>query len=114
MTPNSDSPGSQRSFRVGLLGTGVIAAPHAQALRSLGGPAELVAVCDRDLKKAKDFQQTFSVPSVFEDVDAMIASSRLDVVHVLLPPSAHTSAAIACLERGCHVFVEKPFCLSSQ
>ena len=85
MTPNSDSPGSQRSFRVGMLGTGVIAAPHAQALRSLGSAVELVAVCDRDLKKAKDFQQTFSVPSVFEDLDAMIAASRLDVVHVLLP-----------------------------
>jgi predicted dehydrogenase len=114
MIPNSEFPGQQRPFRVGLLGTGVIAAPHAQALRSLGSAVELVAVCDRDAAKAKAFQQAFSVPSVFEDLEAMIASSRLDVVHVLLPPTAHTSMAIACLERGCHVFVEKPFCLSAQ
>jgi predicted dehydrogenase len=114
MTPNSDSPASQRSFRVGLLGTGVIAAPHAQALRTLGGAVELAAVCDQDLAKAKSFQQAFSVPSAFGDLDAMIEASRLDVVHVLLPPTAHPSMAIAALERGCHVFVEKPFCLSSQ
>ena len=66
MIPNSEFPGQQRPFRVGLLGTGVIAAPHAQALRSLGSAVELVAVCDRDAAKAKAFQQAFSVPSVFD------------------------------------------------
>lgn len=113
MTPNSVSPAQQRPFRVGLLGTGVIATPHVQALRTLGSAVELVAVCDQDLGKAKAFQQTWSVPSVFEDIETMIEKSRLDVVHVLLPPTAHTATAIACLERGCHIFVEKPFCLSS-
>lgn len=99
--------------KVALLGTGVIADPHAHALKQLTGTAVLAAVCDRDAAKAKAFQQKWSIPAVYDSAQAMIEAVRPDVVHVLLPPAAHADAAIECLEGGCHVFVEKPFCLSS-
>jgi len=102
------------ALRVALLGTGVIATPHAAALRQLGEMVTLVAVCDRDRAKADSFRQTWSIPAAYGDLDAMIDRERPDVVHVLLPPVAHASLARECLERGCHVFVEKPFCLSSE
>jgi predicted dehydrogenase len=38
----------------------------------------------------------------------------LDVVHILLPPAAHGDAALACLQAGAHIFVEKPFCTTAR
>ncbi|MEP6872257.1 MAG: Gfo/Idh/MocA family oxidoreductase, partial [Anaerolineaceae bacterium] len=71
-----------------LLGTGVIAAPHALALRSTPG-VEIVAVCDREQNKASQFQQTWGIPQAYDSIDDLFAGSRPDVVHVLLPPAAH-------------------------
>ena len=36
---------------------------------------------------------------------------RIDVVHVLTPPAAHTAVAIQAAEAGCDVLVEKPMAL---
>jgi predicted dehydrogenase len=105
-------PDSQ-SIRVALLGAGVIASPHIEALRTLGGAVEVVGVCDLDENKARSFQQEHGVGKAFSDLDAMLREVSPQVVHVLLPPGAHAAAAERCLSAGAHVFVEKPFCVSS-
>ena len=101
-------------LRAVLLGTGVIAGQHALALRALEGAVELVAVCDIDPIKGEAFRKTWSVAEYYRDLDAMLERLKPEVVHVLLPPAAHARAVIECLERGCDVFVEKPFCVSSE
>ncbi len=98
-------------LRVGFLGTGVIAVPHAIALRAIPG-VQLAAVCDLDRAKATAFQTQWQVPQVFDSLDAMLAA--VDVVHVLLPPSVHAEQAITCLRAQRHVFVEKPLALSAR
>ncbi len=98
-------------LRVGLLGAGVIAAPHVLALRSTPG-TQLVAICDRDRTKADLFQRQWQVPQAYDDLGQMLMGGVLDVVHVLLPPSAHADLAIQCLRANCDVFIEKPFTLS--
>jgi predicted dehydrogenase len=100
-------------LRAGLLGTGVIAAPHALSLRSIPG-VEIAAVCDLDSRKAEQFQRQWQIPQAFSNLNEMLSAASLDVVHVLLPPSAHMEAALQCLRAKCHIFVEKPFCLSSE
>jgi predicted dehydrogenase len=42
-----------------------------------------------------------------------LAEVRPDVVHITTPPQSHYDLAVKCLEFGCHVFLEKPFALSS-
>jgi predicted dehydrogenase len=102
------------AIRVALLGSGVIAAPHATALRALHGAVDLIAVCDRDRAKGEAFRAAWAIPEFYEDLHTMIARAKPAVIHVLLPPPAHAKATIHCLEGGCHVFVEKPFCLTSE
>ena len=104
---------SSQNFRVAVLGAGGIAVTHAAALKSLPG-IELVAVCDVAPARARAFQQRWSVPEAFEDVEVMLARVSPDAVHVLLPPAAHAKACETCLSAGSHVFVEKPFCISLQ
>jgi len=42
----------------------------------------------------------------------MLRETRPDVVHVLLPPELHFKAGQQCLSAGCHLFMEKPFCVA--
>ena len=39
------------------------------------------------------------------------SNQKPDVVHITTPPQSHYDLARKCLERGCHVYVEKPFTL---
>jgi predicted dehydrogenase len=104
---------SSTPLRVGLLGAGVISAPHALALQNVPH-ARLVAVCDTDAAKAQALGRKWRVNSIFDSLPEMLSQASLDVVHVLLPPTAHADASIACLRAGAHVFVEKPFCISAR
>jgi nucleoside-diphosphate-sugar epimerase/predicted dehydrogenase len=40
--------------------------------------------------------------------------SRLDVVHILLPPDLHASTALSVVKRGVHVFLEKPLAITER
>lgn len=99
-------------IRVALLGAGVISAPHILALQARKD-VKIVGICDLDKKKAEAVGQRSNLPKVFESLDRMLSEEHPDVVHILLPPTAHAEPAVACLEAGAHVFVEKPFCISS-
>ena len=101
-----------RPFRVALLGAGNILEGHAPALRALPQMAEMVAVCDIDLTRARTAQQRYAIPASFDRLETMLQEAKPDVVHVLLPPDLHASAAEKCLLAGTHVFVEKPFCMT--
>jgi predicted dehydrogenase/nucleoside-diphosphate-sugar epimerase len=96
-------------IRVGLLGTGYIADWHARALRTIPS-VSLVAVCDKDQERARGFGQRHGVTRSYESLEAMVqdVETKLDSVHVLLPPDLHASAASTLLELGTHVFLEKP------
>jgi predicted dehydrogenase/nucleoside-diphosphate-sugar epimerase len=98
--------------RVAIVGTGFIADYHAEALREIGG-VELTAACDPHAGRLKEFGARWNVPELFPSIDALIASQRVDVAHVLVPPALHVQAAKPILAAGIHVLLEKPMALSS-
>ena len=112
---NISQPGQSnplRRFRVALLGAGNISEGHAPALKAIPELVETVAVCDVNLDRAKTVQKRYGIPAAFGDLETMLREARPDVVHVLLPPELHADAAEECLSGGCHLFVEKPFCVT--
>ena len=99
-------------LRVALLGAGKMAVQHAAAIRLCEG-AELVAVAD-PIVPPEDIRARFgSGVSTFTAPDALLASVKPDVVHIVTPPDSHAALARLCLESGAHVYVEKPFALTS-
>jgi predicted dehydrogenase len=96
--------------RVGLVGCGRIARTHARYIQ--GSPiARLVAVCDAVESAATALADDFRVEGRYTDLERMLAEARLDAVHVVTPPATHARVAVACLEAGVDVLVEKPMAL---
>jgi predicted dehydrogenase len=99
-------------FRVAILGAGGIAETHAEVLRGISD-VESVGICDMQFSKAEAFRDKIGLPAAYSSLEAMLAEGRPDVVHIAVSPTAHASTAMTSLAAGVHVFVEKPFCLSS-
>ncbi len=103
---------SHQKLRTGVLGAGFIADFHLRALQRLP-QVDVVAVCDSDLRKAEDLCARWRIRAAYSRLSEMIESG-VQVVHVLVPPTAHAAAAAACLAAGCHVFLEKPAAVDSR
>jgi predicted dehydrogenase len=100
-------------LKVALVGCGKIADAHAAQIQRVAG-CEIVGVCDREPLMARQLYERFPVKRYFSDLSDMLSTSRPDVVHITTPPQSHFSLARFCLERGCHVYVEKPFTLCAE
>ena len=100
-------------MRVAILGAGGIAESHAEVLAGIPG-IERVAICDMQFSKAEAFRDKMGIPAAYSRLETMLAEVQPEVVHLAVSPPAHAATAVTCLEAGAHVFVEKPFCLSSE
>ena len=108
----NSTAGKQRSIRSAIVGTGFIADFHARGIKNYRD-AELVAVCDTNLKVAEAFGAGRGAKA-YASIDEMLSQERIDVVHVLTPPDLHHSLAKKALQAGVNVFVEKPMCVSTE
>lgn len=97
--------------RVAIIGCGQFARAHISALQQTKG-LEIVAVCDQDLWRAKEFASLAKAARPYGDLAALLQQEHTDVVHILTPPNTHASLAIRAMEAGCHVLVEKPMALT--
>jgi predicted dehydrogenase len=96
---------------VAIVGTGAIAALHAQAIADYPG-AEIVAAVDISAASATVFAAQWGIPATYGSIDDLLAAGPLDVVHVCTPPGFHADQTIRALDAGAHVVVEKPPALS--
>ena len=95
-----------RPLRVAVVGAGYVATHHLAALSRLDF-VEVVGLCDSHLPAAEALAKRFRIGTVAATL-ADLAATTPDVVHVLTPPASHAALAIAAMDMGCHVLVEKP------
>jgi predicted dehydrogenase len=99
---------SSDKLRVGVIGAGLIAlAAHVPQLRE-SGRAEVVAVSRRNPERLAKVQRQLGIAEAYTDWQEMLDKSRLDAVVVSTPHNAHVEPTLAALNRGLHVFLEKP------
>ncbi|HEY6664459.1 MAG TPA: Gfo/Idh/MocA family oxidoreductase [Propionibacteriaceae bacterium] len=102
-----------RLVQVGVLGTSYwVADFHLLALRSHAG-ARVRAICGRDRRRAQALAEQHDVPEVYTDYRAMIDSSELDALVVVMPEDLHHPIVIAGVEAGLHVVCEKPMAFTA-
>ncbi|MEO8764879.1 MAG: Gfo/Idh/MocA family oxidoreductase [Ginsengibacter sp.] len=74
--------------------------------------SSLVAVMRRDAEKAKDYAQRHHVPKWYNDAAALINDPEINAVYIATPPSSHEEYALAAIDAGKPVYVEKPMALN--
>lgn len=96
--------------RFGLCGVGYIGRIHAAAIEATEGAA-LAAVHNHRGEHLASFVADHPAPLATTDWDAFVAAARagsFDVAVIGTPNALHAPQAIALLEAGVHVLVEKP------
>ncbi len=97
-----------KKVRVALIGAGAMAnAMHYPSLASFDD-VELVGLCDLDPQKLKQTAARFKIGRAFSDYRQMLAETEPQAVYVLMPPHILFEVAMDVLERGHHLFIEKP------
>lgn len=109
--PTAYPPLTGRPVRWGLLAAGQIAHALAAAVREAEG-GQVVAVAARDAVRAAEFAREHQIPLSYGSYDELLADPEVDVVYISSTHPFHAEQAIACLEAGKHVLVEKPIALT--
>jgi UDP-N-acetylglucosamine 3-dehydrogenase len=94
------------AVRVGLAGLGTMGRNHLRVLSSCEG-VQLAAIADLDPSALAAAGRTTRA-QLFEQPLAMISEADLDAVVVAAPTTAHLVLALAAIDRGLPVLVEKP------
>ena len=96
-------------FRFGVLGAAAI---NRDALvKPVNGrdDVELASVAARDRTRAVTHAAKHGIATVHDTYEAILDDPSIDAVYIPLPPTLHERWAIAAIEAGKHVLVEKPF-----
>lgn len=95
-----------------IIGLGKMGISHA-AIVGAHSDVEMVAVCDTSSLVLDAFKK-FSQVKVYTDYKKMIENELLDFVLIATPTRFHYPMVKYSLEKGLHVFCEKPFSLNSK
>jgi predicted dehydrogenase len=94
-----------RKVKVGVVGVGYLGQHHVRIFSELPN-VELVAIADINEKRAREMASLYQVPFYTTNYKDLI--DKVDAVSIVTPTSTHFSIAKNFLERGIHIFVEKP------
>lgn len=101
---------SSGRLRTAIIGTGFVGPFHVDAVRR-GGFADVVAIVGSDDARTAASAAALGVGRWSTNLADVLADPTIDVVHVCTPNRTHVEFAIAAIEAGKHVVVEKPAAL---
>ena len=99
--------------RIGIIGVGTIGSVHANNYAKVEN-AEVVALCDILPDRLAEKAKTHNVAKTYADYNELLADPEIDAVSVCVPNDMHAPIAIAALNAGKHVMLEKPMTLSAE
>jgi predicted dehydrogenase len=95
---------SAAGLPVGVIGVGSLGYHHARILREVAG-AEMVGVYDVSAERATRVASELGVRA-FSSLDALLGA--VDAAVVSVPTTEHADVALAAIDRGVHLLIEKP------
>lgn len=98
-------------FKVAVVGAGSISDVHLEAYRD-NPDVEIAAICDLNAERARAKAEQYGASSAYADYRDMLKRDDIDGVSICTWNNTHAAIAIAALEAGKHVLVEKPLCMT--
>lgn len=105
-------PREAPTLRWGILGPGWIAHRFVESLQAHTGQ-QVVAVASRDADRAAAFATQWSLPTTHTSYEALFDDPNVDIVYIATTHPSHRDNAIAALDAGKHVLVEKPIAVDA-
>lgn len=102
----------EKIIKFGIIGCGSAASTHARLLAEIEN-AQLVGITDKRQESASAFAEKYGA-KVYESYEKMLADPEIDVITVTTPSYFHKENAIAALDAGKHVVLEKPMALDTE
>ena len=91
-------------LKVGVLGAGHLGKIHLRLLQQ-SDKYELVGFYDPFIENAKKVAKEFGY-TLFDSIEDLI--EEVDVIDIVTPTLSHFDCAKLAIEKGCHIFIEKP------
>ncbi|WP_170339677.1 Gfo/Idh/MocA family protein [Ruegeria arenilitoris] len=98
----------------GILGAAKFARQFMGPAIHAASGARLAALATSDPAKAEPFQAFCPDLKVFDDYDALLASSEIEAVYIPLPNHLHVEWSLKALDVGKHVLCEKPMTMRAE
>lgn len=93
-----------KELNIGVVGTGHLGKLHTKMFKEIEN-CNLVGINDSNIRQAKVVGKEFDV-NVFESINDLLI--KVEAVSIAATTSAHYDLAKICLDKGKHIFIEKP------
>lgn len=98
-------------LKVGVIGGGSISAFHIKPYMD-NVEVELVALCDKNAERLASAGELYGVSGLYSNYEDLLENPEIDAVSICTWNNTHAEIAIASLEAGKHVLVEKPLSMT--
>lgn len=98
-------------LKIGIIGVGNISELHINAYLK-NKEIELVAFCDINQERLKEKGALYGVKQLYSTHQELLVDSDVDAVSICTWNDSHAEIAVAALEAGKHVLVEKPLSMT--
>ncbi len=95
-----------KRINVGVIGVGNMGKHHARVYSEIEG-VDLVAVVDADKNNGRRIARKFNC-RYYDNISKLLAAENLDAATIAVPTSMHKDVALACIDHGVPVLIEKP------
>lgn len=104
----------EQKVKVGLIGLGGIMTVAHMAAYTGAEDVEIAAICDIMPEKIERFRKKFGLENVpaYTDYHELLEKETVDYVDICTPNYLHSVIAVDALNKGVHVFCEKPDAVS--
>ncbi len=104
-----------KKIRIGMIGTGLIARYHAQAIGANSDRCEIAAICDTDPEKMEAYAKDLELGEIarYTDYHRLLEHEGLDMVSVCTANDSHCEITMAAARAGIPVLCEKPLGLNA-
>lgn len=103
-----------KKIRYALIGCGRISPNHVAAVQQHSEELELCGLCDLVLERAEALREQFGLTDtkVYASYEELLCTEKPELCAIATESGGHARIALDCIEKGCHVLIEKPIALS--
>ncbi|MFC3884585.1 Gfo/Idh/MocA family oxidoreductase [Bacillus songklensis] len=97
-----------KKVKIGIVGLGRLGRQHAENLAFRIRNCELHAICSVVKEEVDELQREWGIPHGYTNYNDMLENKELDAIFIASPSGFHCEQIEKALEKGFHVFTEKP------